>query len=111
MTDQDHLKCPQEHYHKFQFGKVKLAEKKHKEKEMEISFHFDLPQDKQELLQQKIDSGQVLTISELNNNFVPDIKEVTDLIKTIMIDCVENNDEESSEKGEYEEKPGECVQQ
>ena len=65
---------------KFQFGKVKLAEQKHKEKEMEISFHFDLPQDKQDLLQQKIDSGQVLTIGELNSTFVPDIKEVTDLI-------------------------------
>lgn len=66
---------------KFEFGEVKKAEQKHKDKQMEISFHFDLPQEKKDLLQQKIDNGQTLTIGELNTTFAPDPKEVYELIQ------------------------------
>ena len=64
----------------FEFGKVKTAEQKHKDSKMEISFHFDLPQDKKDLLQQRIDNGEILTIGELNTTFAPDVNEVMELI-------------------------------
>ena len=66
---------------KFEFGEVKMAEQKHKDKKMEISFHFDLPQDKQDLLQQRIDNGEILTIKELNTTFAPNPNEVYQLIQ------------------------------
>lgn len=66
---------------KFEFGEVRKAEQKHKDKKMEISFHFDLPQDKQDLLQKRVESGEVLTIGELNTTFAPDPKEVYQLIE------------------------------
>jgi kumamolisin len=62
-----------------QHGKISHPEQSHLEKEMTISFHFDLPQDKQELLKERVEKGDVLTFDELKT-FSPDQKEVDNLI-------------------------------
>ena len=70
---------------KFDFGTVKVAEQKHKDKKMQISFHFELPDDKKLELEQRIQNGEILTIGELNTTYAPNVKEVTDLIANSLI--------------------------
>ena len=64
----------------FEFGKVKSVEERHKNSKMEISFHFDISQEKNDLLQSRIDRGEILTPEELNTTFSPDSDEVNNLI-------------------------------
>lgn len=65
----------------FEFGQVRSAKQIHKDKRMEISFHFDLSQEKKDLLQQKLDNDEILTIGELNTTFAPNPTEVYELIQ------------------------------
>jgi kumamolisin len=64
----------------FDFGLVKEVQPEHLNKEICISFHFDLTQDKQNLLDQKINAGEILTLEQLHNDFSPNQSEVDTLI-------------------------------
>jgi len=63
-----------------QNGKISQATHTHLEKEMTVSFHFDIPQEKQTELDNRIEKGDVLTLDELKK-YSPDQSEVDKVVK------------------------------
>jgi kumamolisin len=65
---------------KFEFGIVRQIQPDHLDREIQISFHFNIGDDKQQLLEQLVGNGDILSISDLHNNFSPNIDDVNKLI-------------------------------
>ena len=64
----------------FEFGIVREVQTEHLDREMQISFHFNIDDSKQQLLEQKVNNGEILSISDIYNNFSPNIDDVKLLI-------------------------------
>lgn len=65
---------------KFENWKIKRAESKHLQTDMDISFFFEIPKDKQDLLELKVNNGEILTAEELNRDFIPEQEDINNLI-------------------------------
>lgn len=94
---------------KFDFGNIKKANSKNLEKNMDISFHFSIPQSKQDLLEQRVSNGEILTSDEIEKGFSPDQVEVDNLMKWLTDNGFKNVRQSSDKCSVYASSNGQNI--
>jgi hypothetical protein len=64
----------------YHFGKTLTPQPEHLEQLMDISFHFDISKEQEDVFNQKLESGEILTLDFIQQNFSPEQGNVDRLI-------------------------------